>query len=262
MEAYYEKTHRQFEIPYNFDPKLIAGLNILQFDERAISCIYLPPYEFDYPSIRKNDIMPNEKEHLSQIEMIQKQFPGKIQLLLQQPNDDYLMTGDLLNKYLKLGIKKFCVGSLNQAKEIKNIFPEAEIIGSISMHMTKENIENNKNEYLEYFNSFVLDFSYNKDIEKIKNLPNYYKYILIINSECDVRCNGNFHWFESEYQNFLCPFQDDKTRTLETISLIPPFNLNLYDEYIYAYKIVERGSYTKDILRDLMLYTTNFKLYF
>lgn len=249
----------KFNIPYNFDPKLLAGLNILQFNHDAIQSIYIPPYEHDYPCIRKNDIMPNEQEHLRQLELIQNQFPGKIQLLLQQPNDNFLMTGELLKKYLNFGIKKFCVGSLNQAKEIKNILPESEIVGSISMHINKENIEKYKNEYLQYFNSFVLDFSYNRDIYKIYNLPNYFKYILILNSTCHSQCQGDFHWFSNNYQNFDCPYKDKNTWS-ET-SLIRPFDLSLFDPYIHSYKIVERGYPTRAILTSLLLYN-NFQAFF
>lgn len=267
MEALYKDTHRKFEIPYNFDPKLLAGLNILKFDQNAISCIYLPPYEFDYPCIRKNNEMPNKEEHFNHIEMIQNQFPGKIQLLLQQPNDNYLMTGELLKKYLNFGIQKFCVGSLNQAKEIKNILPEAEIIGSISMHITKEKIENNKEEYLKYFDSFVLDFSYNKNLIKIQNMPNYYKYILIINSFCNINCPCDMHWFYvpnkekgENYYSFQC-IMSPKVSPKNEWSLINPTKLELYDNYIRTYKIVERGWPTEQILRDLVLYTSRYKIY-
>ena len=246
-------NNRQFEIPYNFDTKLLAGLNILQIEEEIISSIYLPPYEFDYPSIRRTDIMPEEKEHLRQIETIQNQFPGKIRLLLQQPNDNYLMTGELLNKYLNFGITKFCVGSLNQAKEIKNILPEAEIIGSITMNINKEKIENNKEEYLEYFNSFILNYTYNKNLEKIKNLPEYYKYILIINSNCDSRCEGRSECFDSQYNNFKCPYKDTR-RTYNERSFIKPSELKNYDNYSFSYKIVERGSTSADILKNLIVY--------
>ena len=248
------KIIRQFEIPYNFDPKLLVGLNILQFNYDSISSIYLPPYEFDYPSVRRNDIMPEESEHLKQIEMIQKQFPGKIRLLLQQPNDNYLMTGNLLKKYLNFGIKKFCVGSLNQAKEIKNILPEAEIIGSITMNINKDKIEENKQEYIKYFDSFVLNYTYNKNLEKIQDMPNYYKYIIIVNSFCDTRCEGNPNCFASQFNNFKCPYKES-FRSFENLSIIPPFDLDKYDNYIQSYKIVERGSSTKDILENLIIYT-------
>ena len=249
---------RQFEIPYNFDPKLLAGLNILKIEESIISSIYLPPYELDYPSVRRSDIMPDEKNHLNQIEMIQNQFPGKIRLLLQQPNNDYLMTGELLNKYLKFGITKFCVGSLNQAKEIKNILPEAEIVGSITMNINKEKIENNKEEYLEYFDSFVLNYTYNNNLEKIKQLPNYYRYILIVNSICDTRCEGQPECFDSVYHNdFICPYIHDLKRDRQNIATISFSDLRTYDNFIFSYKIVERGSPTNLILTQLILYSMN-----
>lgn len=251
--------NRKFDIPYNFDYKLLAGLNIIHFSQNNISSIYLPPYEFDYPSIRKNDTMPNEIDYLSHIEMINNQFPGKIKLLLQQPNDNYLMKDTLLQKYINLGITKFCVGSLNQAKEIKNKLSETEITGSISMHITKENIENNQNEYIQYFNNFVLDFSYNKNLKKIQNMPKNFKYSLIINSLCNINCTGNFHWF-GKYENFQCPYPFEKSK-IEDLTLINPTELYLYDNDIDCYKLVERGWPTQRILKDLITYNIDFSLY-
>ncbi len=248
---------KKFEIPYNFDPKLLAGLNILKFPYDNISSIYLPPYEFDYPSVRRNDIMPNEKEHLNQIKMIQNQFPGKIRLLLQQTDNNYLMTGKLLNKYLNLGITKFCVGSLNQAKEIKDILPKAEIIGSITMNINKEKIENNKEKYLQYFNSFVLNYTYNKDLEKVQQLPNYYKYIFIINSNCVNQCEGNNYCFDSKYNNFKCPYDNVKNDFIYK-SKISPIALSQFNNYSYSYKIVERGDSTEAILYNLIAYSFYF----
>ena len=248
---------RKFEIPYNFDPKLLAGLNLLRFYPDIISSIYLPPYELDYPSIRRNDIMPDEKEHFRQLEMIQSQFPGKIRLLLQQPNDNYLMTGELLNKYLQFGITKFCVGSLNQAKEIKNILPEAEIIGSITMNINKEKIENNKIEYLQYFNSFTLNYTYNKNLTKIQQLPNYHKYTLIVNSRCSSECEGRKECFDSKYNNFKCPYITQNNSFKES-SIISPISLSFFDNFIYSYKIVERGDITSNILHTLIIYNYNY----
>lgn len=253
MDNLNENNNRKFEIPYNFDSKLLVGLNLLKINHKNISSIYLPPYEFDYPSVRRNDIMPNEKDHLDEIEGIQEQFPGKVRLLLQQPNDNYLMKGELLNKYLKLGINKFCVGSLNQAKEIKNVLPEAEIIGSIRMNINKEKIENNKDEYLKYFNSFVLNYTYNKNLDKIKNLPDYYKYILIVNSICDTRCEGKEECFDNNYNNFKCPFIHNE-RTENEISKLSFSEISFYDNFMYSYKIVERGSPTHLILKALINY--------
>lgn len=246
---------RNFNIPYNFDPKLLAGLNILEINEELISCIYLPPYDSDYPSIHKNDALPDEKKYFEHIDMIQRQFPGKIQLLLQQPNDNYLMTGQLLKKYLDLGITKFCVGSLNQAKEIKELLSEAKISGSITMHITKEKIEQNKNNYLNYFDDFVLDLPYYRDIDKIYNLPKEFKYVLILNLACNSNCSGDFHWFADNKQTFICPYKDK--RTWSETCIIRPFDLSLFDSYVSSYEIEGRGFPTYAILTNLLLYIEN-----
>jgi len=50
------------------------------------------------------------------------------------------MPYNILEKYLKLNIKQFCVGSLNQAKMIKEIDPSIEITGSITMKMMPDDL--------------------------------------------------------------------------------------------------------------------------
>lgn len=241
---------KKFNIPYNFDPKLLAGLNILGIKQSNISCIYLPPDEIDYITIKKNDTIPSGKDYLEHLNMINNQFPNKAQLLLQQTNN--LIDNVILKKYIDLNITKFCVGSLQQAKEIKDILPEAEITGSITMHINKEQLEENKQEYLKYFDYFVLDFTYNRDIDKIYNLPKDFKYILIVNTTCYSNCPSDFHWFTNDYQNFNCPYTDKKTWT--KTSIINPLDLPLFDPYISSYKIVERGFPTRAILTNILLY--------
>ena len=104
------------------------------------------------------------------------------------------MQKDILSSYIKLGFTKFCVGNIEQALIIKDIFPEAEIITSITMHITKEDIENNLELYKELFSSMVLDFSYYKNLNKIRELPKEFKYITLINSLCNIKCRGDSHW--------------------------------------------------------------------
>lgn len=250
---------KKFNIPYNFDFNLLSGLNILNIEEESIYCIYMPPEESDYKTIQKNDVLPYGTEYLEHINIINSQFPNKIQLLLQQPNK--LISKKKLEKYINLNISKFCVGSIEQAKIIKEILPKADITGSIVMHITKEKLEQDKEDYLKYFNNFVLDFSYNRDIDKIYNLPKDFNYTLIINSCCNSKCQGDFHWFYNGSENFECPYKD-KISWSET-SIIKPSDLPLFDPYINNYEIEGRGFPTFSILANLLLYgNNNFKGYF
>lgn len=51
---------------------------------------------------------------------------------------------------------------------IKEIDPSIKIVGSIAMHIDYNKIMLHLKEYTQYFDSFVLDFSYNKNLSKIK----------------------------------------------------------------------------------------------
>ena len=57
-------------------------------------------------------------------------------LLLQQNN--FCIDNELLTYYINLGFNKFCVGSIEQAKQIKKFLPSAEVIASITMKITYE----------------------------------------------------------------------------------------------------------------------------
>lgn len=113
------------------------------------------------------------------------------------------MPSYLVKKYIGLGFRNFCVGSLEQAKIIKNIDPNIKVVGSIAMHITAEQIEENDKEYSQYFNSFVLDFSYTKNLLKIKILPKNYEYMILANSRCNNQCDGDHHWWSAH--NNYCP---------------------------------------------------------
>lgn len=228
-----------------------------------IDCIYLPPFFKDYQTVirqKENDIVLqlSYDEYLEHVKYINNIYPNKLQLLLQR-TDGTIMPSYLIKKYISLGFNNFCVGSLEQAKIIKNINPNIKIVGSIAMHITLEKIKNNYDEYKQYFNSFVLDFSYNKNLISIKSLPKDFEYILLINSRCNITCKGDHHWWWQE--NFKCPGIAGNGIDFYHSCLIRPMDLMIFDPYIKVYKIQDRGWPTADILRDTVLYTQNYDIY-
>ena len=46
---------RKYELPYNFDKKLITGYQMLGITLDDIDCIYLPPFLNDYKTISRNN---------------------------------------------------------------------------------------------------------------------------------------------------------------------------------------------------------------
>lgn len=266
---------KPFEIPYNFDTKLIDFLEIYQ-NNITLHCIYLPPYKKHYrcakyyhsgnAGISVEDSCPETLElYEMHIKYINSKFPGKIMLLLQQNN--IMMQEDLLKYYFLLGINKFCVGSLEQAKIIKNLFPDEniEIIGSITMKINKAKLTK---EYEKYFDGFVLWFPFNRDIKRIKELPSNFKYILLINCKCCTFCDGTHHWLapskEAEH-NLYCPRSildgSDISKVFKDLIFIRPNDLYLFDNYISYYKLQGREYTTDLIISDIIYYTTNYKYY-
>ena len=185
-------------------------------------------------------------------------------LLLQQNNN--IISIDLLKYYFSLGIKKFCVGSIAQAKIIKELFnnDNIEIFGSITMKINRFKLTE---EHDKYFDGFVLWFPFNRNIKRIKNLPNNFKYILLINCKCYAFCDGTHHWFatKEEEEHIYCPRKFFTTNSQEQIFkdsiFIRPNDLQLFDPYISYYKLQGREYKTWQIINDIVFYTTDYKYY-
>lgn len=257
---------RQFEFPYNFDQNLINILYTLDPEGKTINCIYLPPFIKDYQTILRTteqtdllNIMTRE-EYESHIHFINTLYPNKIQILLQKEN--IFLSEEKIKYYISLGIKNFCVASIEQAKIIKNINKDITIVGSIAMQITKEKIEKNIKDYSLYFNSFVLPFSASRNLDNLKYFPKNFNYILLVNAYCNINCPGKHHW-EYDYKNqkeIKCPGLLGDINW-EQSARIRPMDLGFFDQYIAIYKLQDRGWPTQEIIRDYVLYTSSYDLY-
>ncbi len=265
---------KPLEIPYNFDTQLIDFLKIYSID---IHCIYVPPFKEHYKcakyyythdnGIYMGDTFPNTLLYYEQhIQYINDNFPDKLMLLLQQPIE--IMNIDLISYYISLGFKKFCVGSIQQAKIIKEYFKNIniEIIGSITMKINKLKLKENQ-DYNKYFDGFVLWFPFNRNLKKIQELPNNFKYILLINCKCCSFCDGTHHWF-ADYnteKHLYCPKSSfgnsPENKNFKDLIFIRPNDLYLFDNYIDYYKLQGREYTTKQIINDIVYYTSNYKYY-
>ena len=242
-------------------------LKILDSSKNSfINCIYLPPYIHDYQTILRNPQQANlilnmtRKEYERHIQFINSVFPGKIQLLLQNPKK--IMNTEEISYYNKLGINNFCSSSSQQSEIIRNTVSNSNIVGSISMKISKDHLEKHP-EYNDLFDSFVLHFPYSRSINEIKQLPTSFKYLLLINSYCNIHCKGDHHWF-SEFKkedNIPCPGIMINSKDWLNSALIRPMDLKLFDPYIQVYKLQDRGWPTSDIIRDFILYTSNYSIY-
>ncbi len=256
-------SDRLFEIPYNFDLGLLNGIQLLHVPIDNIYCFYIPPYQEDYTSIFRGStfLARNRKEYEVHISYIKELFgANKLQLLLQSTNTNKILPKEKLIYYFRLGFTKFCCGSIEQAKMIKEINSEAEIVGSITMKINQQKIQENFLIYKKIFDKFVLDFSYTRDIEKIKKMPTDFQYLLLVNSPCNSQCDGTHHWFAEDQYHITCPGKHSDI-SFEQSCIINPIDLCLFDKYISIYKLQDRGWPTDIILRDLIVYSRDYKLY-
>ena len=87
----------------------------------------------------------------------------------------------------------------------------------------------------------MLWFPYNRDIQKIKQLPTNFLYILLINCHCNKNCIGSHHWITNsieEEKNIYCLNNDpNKIHSYENSIFIRPQDLCLFDKYIDTYKL-------------------------
>lgn len=265
-------TKKPFEIPYNFDTRLIDFLNIYK-SKIAIHSIYLPPFEEDYPYSAKrftikcyNQPMPNDRnDYEKHINYIKQYFPNTLMLLLQ--SNSHVLNTNQLQYYINLGFTQFCVGSIKQAKNIKKLFPEAEIIGSITMKIEPEELISKIKIYRKYFDGFVLWFPYNRDIPKIESLPKNFKYVLLVNCHCTTACDGTHHWFAQnlEYEKnyyLYCPRDSkEENRSFDKSIFIKPTHLYLFEDNISYFKLQGRELNTENLIRDIIMYTVDIDYY-
>lgn len=255
---------RAFEIPYNFDKQLIDNLQQIDPSGNLYHSIYIPPYFYDYHAAKKYYVHYQGQDMLSQQDMtrdeyeshinyIKQYYQDKMMLLLQQ--NSMCIDMDLLYYYINLGFNKFCVGNIEQATIIRKILPESEIIGSITMKIMPNDLMEEK---YQVFDGFVLWFPYNRKLSVIKQLPKKYKYILLVNCDCNIYCDGTHHWFaskENEAPNNNCPNSNPKLNNWFNQIRIEPYDLPIFEPYITYFKLQGREFTTENLLYDIKRYT-------
>lgn len=273
-----EKFTKQLEVPYNFDKSLISWMKTFDAKGERYHCIYTAPFWEDYisakyfyshESVGGLNVNVNNKrtreDYISHIENVQRNFPGKAMLLLQR--NDELMNEKLLREFYidKLHFSKFCVGSIEQAKVLKEINPEFEIVASITMKLEPEQINNNA-DIEKYFDCIVLWFPYNRDIEKVEKLPRKFKYILLVNCDCSIFCNGTHHWLAKtmeDEQNAICVrnfLEEENTFPYEIT--ITPEDLHIWRNCVDYFKLQGREYDTKSLIFDIIRYSKDYSKYF
>lgn len=257
---------RKFEIPYNFDPLYIDTLVSCKLTGPEIAMIYMAPFHEDYTTIIRKDPynsrLLTREQYVAHIKKVKSVFEGRMQLLLQ--NKTAILPIEKLKWYIDLGFTSFCCGNPAQAEIIKKYNDKLTIIGSIVLHIEQEDLTRQLNaKKYEYFDYFVLDFSYGRDITKIKFMPENKKYLILVNAICHSHCDGDHHWnVKSSDEHIACPgkYGVEHKNFSQTV-WIRPMDLKYFDPWISIYKIQDRSWPTFEIIRDLILYTQDYSLY-
>lgn len=252
---------KYFDVPFNFDESFIYAIENIRFQKYKINSYYFYPFTEDYEETDLTTIstMPTTREKYEK--WLIKYFQAnvnlnlfKMQLILENANT--LMDENTLKYYINFGFSQFSCSSIQQAQIIKEIYPEAEITGSIFMDISAEKLKQHL-EYKNYFNKFVLPFSYNRDIDAIKLLPNTYKYIIIPNANLqisDILTQKNF-----------TSMQDLNQLTNEEIYLnsakIRPVDIMYFSKYIQQFRLQHPNWATTQILQELIAYSYSYENY-
>ena len=265
---------KALEIPYNFDKQLIDILYTLNPSGDNYNSIYCCPYKDDYKAAKRYHTAENgldmvksnnisREEYIQHIQYINKIFPNKLMLLLQQNNE--VIDRNKLRFYLALGFTKFCVGNIEQAKELKQINSSYYVIGSLSMKISLTKLQTIN--FKPWFDGFVLFFPFNRNFKAITQLPKIFDYILLVNCDCNIHCGGTHHWFATREQELLktleCPnrFYLNHSPDWNQLIRIRPMDMPLFDPYISAYKLQGREHTTASIIQDVCLWTTDYSRY-
>lgn len=243
---------RKFEIPYNFDKELLKEL---ETRKECIKLIYLPCFYADgdnsrYDLLLNNQIPRDWNEYLEHLQLAQVIAPAG--LLIQRNS-----TIEVIDKYYNLGIRYFIINNDELAQEIKKTYADAILILSITAYG-----EGDWNLYDE----IVLPFHYCRQVQKIAELPQDKKYVLIPNSHCLWNCNRHAaHWGLTadsleEYQTNVMKIIDGYCGNVynEDRAFIKPEDLIYFDSYIDTYKLVDRLDLTEEILYNIDRYSKEY----
>lgn len=237
-----------FEVPYNFDEKLLIYYGK---HRNRISFLYLPPYKDDLINTRTS-IQTTRKGHCY-TPQFRSEYEYHLKLirdmelpfvvLWQSPSN--IISNLQLDYYASLGCSGFTIANDTNAEIIKNYDSSLTVICSIVQKIRTEILYRDFSKY----DYIILYFCYNRALDAIKLLSQFKeKIILMPNTLCHIDCPSTHHWFPSKDQPFN-PRKDCwiKKSTLDRSGLIFPEHLNLFNQFVGGYKLQGREYPTEAI---------------
>lgn len=232
----------KYEIPFNFDLDLLDFLEGY-IDKQWIEFLFLPPFKGDSPNARshvegitKASWTYKEPDTLEEYDFYIKEIQrrGFTPGVLFQKEEPLAM--DVVKHYLDLGVNTFVVNSDKLASDLKKVNSKYKIIASITKTLSAEDLW--ENDYSMY-DKIVLHFPFNRALSKLKELPSYYKYSILVNSYCLYNCAvARAHWNSTPETS--CNITCLKGEKKDDLIYIPPEYTKLFAPYVDSFKIQGR----------------------
>lgn len=242
----------KLEIPYNFDKELVYRLReepyISTILKRAVF-MYMPSFHEDADNTRKESSMykllapQTREEYIEHVRLIQDNLHVPVAVLLQYASASIL---DNLSFYRDLGIRVFITGSDDIATHLKSAYQDSTVIASITKKLTFQEIMENP---LDMYDVIVLDFPFERGLNRVKQLPKTHEYSLLVNnSGCLVDCNQTEHWWCGRP---ACQYFHKTGYGQERALSLNNADHNAFLGYVQHYKIQGRDYPTQQILDSL-----------
>ena len=240
----------KFEVPYNFDEKLIK---YYQKNTSHINYLYLPAYKDDSPNTRSSIqtktkghcYMPQSRaeyeDHLAKIVKAGLRF-----VILWQVRGLQL-TSELIKYYSSVGTSGFIVADDENATKVKQLNHSLLVICSLVQRVNNSSVLFQKN--LSLYDSIILYYPFNRSLDALRKIEHLKdKIVLMPNTFCTVDCPSVHHWFPKNKQKFRqttdCPVS---VATMRKSGFIFPEHLHLFDKYVSGYKLQGREYPTEAI---------------
>lgn len=191
----------KMEVPYNFDPAILEELKKPRYKD-IIDMIFTCPFSEDHHGAKKHyRIFGSHLDAVSNQPKTWEEYVWHIKQIQETGHECCLLVQDLhkpiqpetIQKYLDLGIKVFTVTRWDAAKMIRRLCPEARIVGSITRKVSFAEFKNDVN--VSAFDEHVLYFPFNRGLDRMRELNNKHKYVMLVNCGCAWTCPGHYHWY-------------------------------------------------------------------
>ena len=255
----------KFEVPYNLKPDFVE-----KFRERPellgfIDCFYAAAWKDDCVNTRQGPIFKDyyPKTYEEYVERLKDLMTLGIPISILAQRGATLK---MIEKYIALGIRSFTINDDKLAVKIQQKHPDVSLTRSVTRVLTLEDIQDG--DYSMY-DRIVLFYWFNRHLDSLGSLPKKYSYVVIPNVGCYYQCPWHDeHWFLNvnsldEYykgeEEICSKCQAITTKDNQKMSFIQPEDIEFFEPYVAAFKLIDRVDHTDLIIDNLNAYVTRFR---